>query len=88
SDNGALHRAVCSRGIGEGEARCHAHVRVDASGREIEGKAGRTAAPNVTPSGYGPADLRSAYNVTASGSSNTIIAIVDAYGYPNAEADL
>ncbi|MBA3811048.1 MAG: S53 family peptidase, partial [Caulobacteraceae bacterium] len=39
-------------------------------------------------SGYGPADLRSAYNVTGSGSSGTIVAIVDAFGYKKAESDL
>jgi len=32
--------------------------------------------------------LRSAYNVTGTGASSTLIAIVDAYGYPNAESDL
>ena len=42
----------------------------------------------ATPSGLGPSDLRSAYNLTATGSSATTIAIVDAYDDPNAEADL
>src|SRR5579862_7984439 len=42
----------------------------------------------VTPSGYSPSDLRSAYNITGNGTSSTIIAIVDAFGYPNAESDL
>jgi len=81
------HRAVCSRAIGQGEARCMAHVRTDAYGRPLAGKPDG-AAPNVTPSGYGPTALRSAYNVTATGSSATVVAIVDAYGYPNAESDL
>jgi subtilase family serine protease len=45
-------------------------------------------APNATPSGYGPADLRAAYNITGSGSSSITVAIVDAYGYNNAESDL
>ena len=40
------------------------------------------------PSGYSPANLRSAYNVSATGSSSTIVAIVDADGYTNAESDL
>ena len=40
------------------------------------------------PNGYGPADLASAYHVTSSGSSAMTVAIVDAYGYANAEADL
>jgi subtilase family serine protease len=42
----------------------------------------------VTPSGFSPADLRSAYNITGAGASSTVIAIVDAFGYPNAERDL
>ncbi|MET8809149.1 S53 family peptidase [Streptomyces sp. NPDC004546] len=46
-------------------------------------------APAATPSGYGPADLQSAYNLPSStaGSGQTI-AIVDAYDDPTAEADL
>src|SRR5262249_15325470 len=40
----------------------------------------------TVPAGYGPADLRNAYALNGSGSGT--IAIVDAYGYPNAEADL
>lgn len=45
---------------------------------------------NAMPSGYGPADLQSAYNVvhTASGITGPTIAIVDAYGYSTAETDL
>jgi subtilase family serine protease len=48
------------------------------------------AQPLVTagPSGFSPADLRSAYNITGQGSSATTIAIVDAYGYATAESDL
>jgi subtilase family serine protease len=42
--------------------------------------------PNATPGGYGPSDLRSAYKITGDGTAT--IAIVDAYGYTNAEADL
>ncbi|MEA2998676.1 MAG: hypothetical protein QOK17_509 [Sphingomonadales bacterium] len=76
------HKAVCAHGNPNGTARCHAHVVTDARGEETDGQ----ASPNVTPSGYGPNDLRSAYAITANGT--TTIAIVDAYGYPNAEQDL
>ncbi len=41
--------------------------------------------------GYGPADLQSAYNLTAASLANGVgqtIAIIDAYDNPNAEADL
>lgn len=90
-NQGTFHKAVCSRVHGPDEARCHAQVRTDASGTELDGRGGRAVpavTPNAVPSGFGPADLRSAYVVTASGSSSTIVAIVDAYGYPNAESDL
>ena len=40
------------------------------------------------PSGFGPADLRSAYNLPTTGGNNKTIAIVDAFDDPNAEADL
>jgi subtilase family serine protease len=73
------HSAVCSAPEKTGVARCHAHiVMLDANGPVAA----------ATPAGLGPSDLRSAYAVTGSGSSNTVIAIVDAFGYPNAESDL
>ena len=77
------HVAVCPHGNPHDTARCHAHIVTDAGGNPFNGK----ATPNATPSGYGPSDLRSAYNITSNGSGTTI-AIVDAYGYPNAESDL
>jgi hypothetical protein len=82
------HRAVCARlGLAPGFARCHAHVVTDTRGDIRPGKS-VTANALSAPYGYGPADLRSAYKVTGTGSSATTIAIVDAYGYPNAERDL
>jgi len=51
----------------------------------------RGVAVGVTPSGYGPADLQSAYNLTAAaatGGTGETVAVVDAYDDPNAEADL
>jgi subtilase family serine protease len=74
------HVPVCKRVVGPA-ATCHAHIVTDKSGRIIE-----SAKPPI--SGYAPADLRSAYNATATGSSSTIVAIVDAFGYDNAESDL
>lgn len=78
------HEAVCARDQGAGIARCFAHMRVDARGNPFAGK----VTPNATPSGYAPADLRSAYAVTTTGSSGTTVAIVDAYGYAKASSDL
>jgi hypothetical protein len=47
--------------------------------------------PNATPSGYGPSQLQSAYNLAsaaASAGSGETVYIVDAYDYPTAQADL
>ena len=54
----------------------------------------RTSEPTTTsthwrlrgPRGYGPVELRNAYGITADGTAT--IAIVDAFGYANAETDL
>jgi subtilase family serine protease len=67
-----------------GQAYCNAlHVtsvteRVHATG----------VTPNVTPSGFGPADLLSAYQLPANGGAGQTVAIVDAYNDPNAAADM
>lgn len=78
------HVAVCAKGSnGPGEARCHAHVVTDKYGNPRFQNPG----PNFVPSGFGPADLQNAYKLTQTGSS-VLVAIVDAYGYNNAESDL
>jgi subtilase family serine protease len=77
------HVQACPGPDRPGVARCHAHIVTDGNGNPLT-----RAASNVTPSGYGPTDLRNAYNVTGTGLSTTVIAIVDAYGYTNAESDL
>jgi subtilase family serine protease len=46
------------------------------------------ATGSSTSSGYTPAQLRSAYNLTATGSASETVAIVDAYNDPNAASDL
>jgi subtilase family serine protease len=76
----AFHRAVCGRQA-RGFVRCHADVRTDARGVPLT-----TAAP----AGLAPTDLQQAYSLTALPGATTspIIAIVDAYGYPTAAADL
>jgi subtilase family serine protease len=81
------HRAVCGRMPPAGTALCHAHVVTDARGNIRPGR-DVTASALAAPSGYGPAALRSAYRITGLGSSTMSVAIVDAYGYPNAERDL
>src|SRR5689334_22558644 len=79
-----FHRASCDGPVQPLVARCHAHLVTDARGNDYA----RDAAPYITPSGFSPAQLRSAYSITTNGSSTTTIAIVDAYGYNNAESDL
>ena len=64
---------------------CLALRRTDAAGVR-PAAAGALAA--VTPAGLGPADLRSAYALPASGGAGQTVAVVDAYDDPNAEADL
>jgi hypothetical protein len=78
---GLSHKPVCGPAPLR-VARCHAEVVIDATG-----------APFATPgpAGYGPADLQSAYRLTAraaSAGATQTIAIVDAYDHPAAEADL
>ena len=38
--------------------------------------------------GYDPADLKSAYSIPSGSEGTQTVAVVDAFGYPNAEADL
>ena len=79
-------RNNCGNSVARGQARCFSKVVTDAHGNILERLT--PAVRNATPSGYGPSDLRSAYKITTTGSSSYTIAIVDAFGYPNASADL
>jgi len=80
------HKAVCSHSTPFGRARCFAHVVTDARGNVMRFT---PSARSSGFSGYTPADFRSAYKIPAgAGSSTYTVAIVDAYGYPNAEADM
>jgi hypothetical protein len=65
----------------KGQFTCFALRRTD-----VKGAKGLLA--NATPSGYGPADLASAYTLPAGGGAGATVAIVDAYDDPNAESDL
>ncbi|MFD9887790.1 putative Ig domain-containing protein [Amycolatopsis sp. NPDC059027] len=71
---------ACDQHVSPGRATCFAQRLTDTAGAQL--------VPNAAPSGYGPTDLRSAYNLTASGSASATVAIVDAYDDPNAESDL
>ncbi|MFC5098923.1 hypothetical protein [Amycolatopsis plumensis] len=71
---------VCAQTAKPGMATCFAERQTDTMRAAL--------APNALPSGFGPSGLRSAYNLTASGSASATVAIVDAYDDPNAESDL
>ncbi len=65
-------------------AQCLALVRTNVA-------AHRGASPDVTPAGYSPASLRSAYDLAAAAASSgqgRTVAVVDAFDDPNAESDL
>jgi subtilase family serine protease len=61
------------------EVHCHGRVIANSSGCPHQ---------NPAPAGFSPSQLRSAYKISSSGSSATTIAVIEAYGYANAEADL
>ncbi len=69
---------VCSAPAQPGQMACLAFRRSDIKPQLVA----------ATPAGYGPASLRSAYNLTATGSASATVAVVDAYDDPNAENDL
>jgi hypothetical protein len=79
------HAAVCPGPAAPRTARCHAHVVTDSRGTPLMSVA---AHGGGAPAGFSPSQLRTAYGITGSGSASTTVAIVDAYGYPNAESDL
>ena len=101
------HVPVCLPAAAVGVANCDAiqllnpaenwhgtHAPVVSTGKgNGKGPGGGGGGGNGTPSGYQPADLRSAYgltNISTSGSygSGMTVAIVDAYNDPNALADV
>ncbi|MGW7005620.1 hypothetical protein ACWGCW_23160, partial [Streptomyces sp. NPDC054933] len=73
---------LCAEAAKPGQMACLAEARTDVVQHLSIGA-------NTTPSGYGPSDLQSAYNLPSStaGSGQTV-AIVDAQDDPNAESDL
>src|SRR5262249_35291978 len=72
------HIRVCAEAA-PGQVACHARVRVSADGK---------VQPAAAPSGFGPADLQSAYTIDATKGAGATIAIVDAMDNPKAEQDL
>jgi subtilase family serine protease len=76
---GNVHsKRVCAQ-ASAGFAACDSRVRTDANLKPLA---------TSGPTGYSPAQLRSAYGITSTGSATTTVAVVDAYAHPNAAADL
>jgi hypothetical protein len=71
-------RRACSTAAVAPYAQCMAIVNTAASGLDAAG----------APHGYGPSDVQSAYRLSADRGEGRVVAIVDAYDNPNAEADL
>ena len=82
----SFYTALCAGPAVAGHAICHTKVVTDQTGSPVE----NDDAPGFVPPGLGPQDLRSAYNLGEDdvGDPGTLIAVVAAFGYKNAEADL
>jgi hypothetical protein len=75
---------VCNKG----RVQCHAHIRTFGVERA---RSPHAVSPAALPAGFGPADLQSAYGIDPNKLATTtppLVAITDAFGYPNLEADL
>jgi len=73
-----------------GRIQCHAHIRTFGAER-LRSPSAVSSAAAAAPTGFGPADLQSAYGIDPTKlatSAVPIVAITDAFGYPNLEADL
>jgi subtilase family serine protease len=75
---GPATRRACPAAAAAPYAQCMAIVNTAASGLDAAG----------APIGYGPRDVQSAYRLPADRGEGRVVAIVDAYDNPNAEADL
>ena len=104
SNNGANSAAVMSTAVSGGsnyqsvcsdrtpnEATCYALVRTDVDGGALSPTHDLAQNAAATPSGFGPSQLRSAYNLTSlstSKGSGQTVALVEVGDYATAEADL
>jgi N-acetylneuraminic acid mutarotase len=71
---------ACGQEMTKGHYACFAMKRTDV-------KHSLMLAPGVTPAGYSPSDIQSAYDLPAA-TGTPLVAVVDAYDDPNAESDL
>jgi len=81
-------RRACSARPAAGRDQCQALIRTGAGGQPLVSHAVSPASP---PSGYGPGQLQSAYELATAAAvrgTRQIVAVVDAYDDPNAQTDL
>jgi subtilase family serine protease len=73
-------RGACAASAGAGYSHCNLDLLATLAGKPFATSA---------PTGYGPADLRAAYNLTgSSGGTGQTVAVVDAFDDKTAESDL
>jgi hypothetical protein len=81
------YRRACAQPSRPGAMACMTLVRTDVKGHKGLFRQGVTA--QAAPSGYGPPDLQSAYNLPSSTAGNgATVAVVDAYNDPDIASDL
>jgi hypothetical protein len=78
-------KPLCAELTGPHTRRCRSWVRVDNSTGKIHANA---ASSGPVAGTYGPADLKSAYDLPSTGGSGITVALVDAQDDPKAESDL
>ena len=79
----------CDQNVAPGQFACMSMRRGDLGFKSATSYAPQSTNPLLTPSGYGPASLQSAYLLPSStAGSGQRVYVVDAYDDPNAEADL
>ncbi|HEX4788811.1 MAG TPA: ricin-type beta-trefoil lectin domain protein [Actinospica sp.] len=77
---------ACAQPLHPGGPVCYALIRTDIAPVQAD-----ALSPDATPSGYGPSDLRSAYNLasaSAADGSGATVAVMEAADDPNLESDL
>jgi len=73
-------KKVCDEQSSNTSANCFARVKIDKNGRPVT--------TVTTPTGYGPLQFRTAYNLPTNNTNPATIAIVAAYNHPSIKADL
>jgi hypothetical protein len=79
-------KAACAEPLHPGAPVCYAEVRTDIAAVHASALGG-----HATPSGYGPSDLRAAYNLASAAASNgggATVAVAELADDPNLESDL